>query len=400
MAKKIFAILIAFALCFSMALSASAYTQQYIYDPDSHLSQEEYDEFNGYGEKIEAVSGYAIIFCIISDNDGMTNAEFAEDAYYSFTDSDDAVVFVHNSEEKVYDWYIAGDEKGIFTDDALYAMKTAYDSDSSYYGGLMGFYAAAETFLDGTYSVSSPEEESFIYTPGFTPVERTLPLVVDNAELLSPEEENELLARCDTVLSEYQMEVAILTVNDLEGKTAQDYADDFYDYNGYGYGENDDGMLVLYKPGMEGERELHITTYGKGNSTFYAEIREEIYSEMKNYLIADDYYGAFNVYLEKAESQLKPGVDLMWLLIFVLVGAVVGLIITGSMISKNKTVVAQNNAKVYTRQGSMNVTAATDTFLYTFTDVRPKPQNNNGGSKSSTHTSSSGRSHGGTGGKF
>ena len=42
MTKKIFAILIAATVCLSMALSASAYTQQYVYDPDYHLTDDEH----------------------------------------------------------------------------------------------------------------------------------------------------------------------------------------------------------------------------------------------------------------------------------------------------------------------------------------------------------------------
>lgn len=406
MTKKIFAILVALIMCLSMAVSAFAFTEQYIDDPDSNLTYEELSELNSYAEKLEVFSGFAIIFCIISDNDGMTNIEYAEDVYYSFTDSEQAVIFVHNYSEKVYEWLIIGDDEDVFTDNAVNAMKTAYDMSDSYFSGLMGFYAAAETILEGepgeTFPMGyeAPEDEGIIYTPGFISVERTLPLVVDNADLLSSEEEAEFIERCETFISEYQMELAILTVDDLEGKTAQEYADDFYDYNGYGYGESDDGMLVLYKPGEEGERELHITTHGRGSEVFFAGIREGIYAEMKDYLIADNYYGAFDIYLDKAETQLKPGVPVIWLFVFMLIGATVGLIVTTSMTSKNKTVVAQNNAKVYTRQGSMNITGSSDTFLYSFVSVKPRPKVDNGGSVSSTHTSSSGRTHGGTGGKF
>ena len=101
MTKKIFAILVAATVCLSMALSASAYTSQYVYDPEYNLSDSELYELNNYAAGIENESGYALIFCIISDNGGMTNEEYAEEAYYSYTDSKDAVVFVHNETEKV-----------------------------------------------------------------------------------------------------------------------------------------------------------------------------------------------------------------------------------------------------------------------------------------------------------
>ena len=79
MTKKIFAILVAATVCLSMALSASAYTSQYVYDPEYNLSDNELYELNNYAAGIETQSGYALIFCIISDNGGMSNAEFAEE---------------------------------------------------------------------------------------------------------------------------------------------------------------------------------------------------------------------------------------------------------------------------------------------------------------------------------
>jgi len=403
MTKKIFAILIAVILCLSMALSASAYTSQYIYDPENNLSDSERYELNNYAAGIESKSGYALIFCIISDNGGMSNEGYAEEAYYSYTDSKNAVVFVHNETEEVYNYYIAGDEKGIFSEAVIDAMKTAYDTNKSYYGGIMGFYAAAENALEAPAYNTAPIGGNAVTNASdpditeFEKVERTLPLVVDQANIIPDDIENALIERCDTIAEEYKMEVAIVTVSDLGGLTAQAYADDFYDFNGYGYGKNDDGILFVYKPGKEDEREYAFTTHGKGISVFFDGILEGMLEDMKNALIGENYESAFNVYLDRAEEQLKPGVSIICLFVLALVGAVVGLIITGSMTAKNKTVVAQNQAKVYTRQGSMNVTGAQDVFAYSFINTTPKATQNN---NSSTHTSSSGRTHGGTSGKF
>ena len=405
MTKKIFAILVAVIVCLSMALSASAYTSQYVYDPEYHLSDSELVDLNNYASSIEYQSGYALIFCIISDNGGMTNEEYAEEAYYSYTDSKDAVVFVHNETEKVYNYYIAGDEKGIFSEAVIDAMRVAYDTNESYYGGIMGFYAAAETALETpAYNTAPIGGNAVTNAPGsyvteFEKVERTLPLVVDQANIIPDDVEAALIARCDTIAEEYKMEVAIVTASDFGGLIAQAYADDFYDFNGYGYGENDDGILLVYKPGEEGEREIYITTHGDGSAVFFQGIREGVITDMKDYLIAEDYEKAFNIYLDRAEEQLKPGTPVIWLFVLALVGAVVGLLITGSMTAKNKSVVAQNQAKVYTRQGSMMVTGAQDVYAYSFVDTRPKQTSDNS-NDDSTHTSSSGRTHNGSGAKF
>lgn len=404
MTKKILAIFIAVMVSLSMALSASAYTSQYVYDPDFHLSDNELYELNNYAASIENISGYAVMFAITSQTE-MSNDEFAEMTFITNTDAENGICYLHNTEEQFYYYYIAGDDKNIFNDNILNAMKTAYDTNESYYGGLMGFYAAAETALEapvyetapigGNAATTAPDS----YVTEFEKVERTLPLVVDEANIIPDEVESALIERCDAMAEEYKMEVAIVTVNDFGGLIAQAYADDFYDFNGYGYGENDDGMLVVYKPGEEGEREIYITTHGNGSSVFFQGIREGIITDMKDYLIAEDYEKAFNTYLDRAEEQLKPGTPVIWLFVLAAVGAVVGLLITGSMTSKNKSVVAQNHAKVYTRQGSMVVTGAQDVYAYSFVDTKPK-QTSDSSDDDSTHTSSSGRTHSGSGAKF
>ena len=147
MTKKIFAILIAATVCLSMALSASAYTSQYVYDPDYNLTDSEIAELHGYAESVEEDYGYSVIFCIVSDCGEMTCAEYAEDACISFTDAENAIVFVHNTDEGVYDYYLEGDAAAL--DEALIdIMWNAYDADDSYFGGLSSFYATAAEVIE------------------------------------------------------------------------------------------------------------------------------------------------------------------------------------------------------------------------------------------------------------
>ncbi len=240
----------------------------------------------------------------------------------------------------------------------------------------------------------------FVSASAFTRVERTLPLVVDEADLLFEDEETALLAKCEEFTTKHEMEIAVVTLNSLQGMTAEAYADDFYDYNGYGYGENDDGILVLYVDGAEGKRDLHITTHGKGESEFPDTVREEMYVIMKDLIIAEDYNGAFDAFVQKAEEAMKPYVSPMVLFVCVLFGVVGGLIVTAHMTSKNYTVY-QRDASRYERSGSLELMNHRDRLVNTNIQRIPKAtSNNNGGLRSSTHRSSSGRSHGGTGGRF
>ena len=66
------------------------------------------------------------------------------------------------------------------------------------------------------------------------PQDRQLPRLVDDADLLTDSEEQELNTELDEISEKQQCDVVVVTKNSLDGKSAQDYADDFFDYNGYG----------------------------------------------------------------------------------------------------------------------------------------------------------------------
>ncbi len=77
------------------------------------------------------------------------------------------------------------------------------------------------------------------------PEERQKPLLVDDADILSDSEESKLLEKLTNISHDIDCEIAVVTVNSLEGKTAEAFADDYYDYNGYGAGAGDDGAILV-----------------------------------------------------------------------------------------------------------------------------------------------------------
>ena len=90
--------------------------------------------------------------------------------------------------------------------------------------------------------------------------ERILPRLVDGAGLLSQDQADDLLSKLDQVSEGQNFDIAIITVDALEeGYTSIEYADDIYDYNGFGMGEDYDGILFLIS--ME-ERDWAISTHG------------------------------------------------------------------------------------------------------------------------------------------
>lgn len=60
--------------------------------------------------------------------------------------------------------------------------------------------------------------------------------LVDEADLLSDAEEKDLLSKLDEISERQKCDLVIVTVKDLGGKTPEAFADDYFDYNGYGQG--------------------------------------------------------------------------------------------------------------------------------------------------------------------
>ena len=73
----------------------------------------------------------------------------------------------------------------------------------------------------------------------------SMPRLVDGADLLTDSEEITLLSMLGEISERQMLDVVIVTTNTLEGKSPMAYADDFYDYNGYGFGASYDGVLLL-----------------------------------------------------------------------------------------------------------------------------------------------------------
>ena len=404
MKKRIISIAIAFIMLFSFAFAASA-NSDHIFDMGNHLTESEMSELEVYAQTIENNYGYCVMFGIIDSLDRdlyETTYDYAEYVYSSVGDRDNGIVIVDNLSDNVYSIYMTEGAEDLFSakEDAIW---DAYDACDTYYDGIVAYYNAVKSVLDADAPVVNAPAETTApaiteTTTEFVQVERTLPLVVDNADLLTDAEEKEFVDKFNTFTEEYEMEIAFVTVTSLDDKTAQEYADDFYDANGYGYGENDDGFLLLYLPGEDGQRELYLTTHGDAIYKMSDDMINTMLLEMKDDIISGNYSAALDKYIAKATEYVKPGVHFIWLFVFILVGCVIALFVLNGMAAANKSVIRQADAKVYVRGGSLVLMNSNEVFKGTYVNKEEKVQENS--SNTSTHTSSSGRTHGGGGIKF
>lgn len=255
------------------------------------------------------------------------------------------------------------------------------------------------------------------------PEERMLPRLVDDADLLTDSEEEEIGALLDEISERQQFDVAVVTVYSLEGKTPEAYADDFYDYNGYGYGTSRDGALLLIS--ME-ERDWHITTTGYGITAITDAGLEYMADRFVPYMSDGEYadaFAEFAVLCDDFVEQARKGGDdgsggsssaydvgnmpkesfpfIRNLLCSLAAGLIAGGCGVAAFAAQMKSVKKQSAAGNYIRRGSMKVHQSRERYLYSNVTktARPKQESSSSGG-SSTHISSSGSSHGGGGGKF
>lgn len=249
------------------------------------------------------------------------------------------------------------------------------------------------------------------------------PRLVDDADLLTAEEEANVEAMLDEISERQQFDVAVVTTDSLDGKSAQDFADDYYDYNGYGMGENYDGAMLVVSMS---EREWHITTCGYGMVAIPEYEIDSIADQFVSYLSYGEYEAAFLTFAEccdeyvsyaneedivydPSDYEASMEVDtrgnirqtLATLFGALVAGFLLAFLPMSVMKKEMKTVNWKAEARDYMVPGSRHLSVNRDRFLYHTVNRTPKPKDtshHSGGGGG--HISSSGRSHGGGGGRF
>lgn len=200
-----------------------------------------------------------------------------------------------------------------------------------------------------------------------------------------------------------------------------EYADDFFDYNGYGFGPDHDGILLLVSMA---QRDWWISTTGYGITAFTDAGLDYISDRVVPKLSDAQYAKAFEIFAEKCDqfiTQARTGEpydrnnmpkDPFRFGLCLMISAAIGLFSAGCVIwwlqSELHSVHAQLGARNYSLSNVPSLTVNQETYLYSTMSKRPRikleegPSVREGGFSvgSSTHLSSFGRSHGGRGGKF
>ena len=134
--------------------------------------------------------------------------------------------------------------------------------------------------------------------------------VTDDAGILTPEEENSIFLLAKEVEQKTSVEIAIVTVNSLEGLNIEQYAVEIFEKNGIGKEDVDNGLLILIVPS---ERKYRIEVgYGLEGVLPDIKAREIGVNTLEPYFKNEKYgegiYEAIKVikgYIEQDESVIS-----------------------------------------------------------------------------------------------
>ena len=249
-----------------------------------------------------------------------------------------------------------------------------------------------------------------------------LPRVVDYADVLTAQEEEYLEQLALGFAENYDVDFVIYIDSSSHGKSDEAGAEDFYDENGYGVG-NDFSGSICYICLEPGNSFVYTSACGKSINYFDYNNINIIDDATVGYYANGDFYQGLVVYADHVNELYKSGslyeetdssiLDMLPSagIVSVILGLGVGFISRSKALRSMHTVANANKAEAYKVPGSFNLSRSENIFLtMTVTRVPKADANHNqphangmhsgGSSFSGPHMSSGGHMHSGGGRHF
>jgi len=232
--------------------------------------------------------------------------------------------------------------------------------------------------------------------------------VIDDANLFTEEDVSRITKVIDTIEARAQVDIVVLTTRDTpvdktyDMRHARDFADDYFDYNGYGAGPERSGMLFLVD--MH-NRIMWLSTSGSMIRDVDDEDVDAILDAAYNAVHSGNYADGVVAAMKRTARCLYNWISAVDLLIAAAGGAAVAAVIILS-VKGSYSLRGSTYAYDLQRNGSFAMTRDDENYLHqTVTRVARSTGSSGGGrsggrSGGSFHSSSSGRSHGGGGRRF
>lgn len=406
--KRIISFIAALLMCVLLCVPAFAEEKVYFFDETGvSVKEQDADIVNTAASDISSKYN-AEIYYVITDNLGQcaTISLYARDFFEkNVKETDEGACFVYYIREDETFLYCTNGVEKLLTEDDKNSITATFGQSNSYFKAAMNYYTVFGSVFEsgGELPELTASENTETTVPQEIPEDRLLPFVVDNAGLLSAVERQTLNKKLEEYSERCQCDIAIITVPSTEGKDVELFTVDFYDYNGYGYGSGDDGLMLLLS--ME-DRDWCVSRHGKSEKIFTQSVVDEMIGNVSGYLSDDEYYTAFNkfaddyVYRYEHAGKISP----IWIPIDLGLGFVIAYFSMKAKTANLKSVTSKRNASDYIYHDSLHMIANSDNFLYNNVVRTPRPKepvsNGRGGGGGGGFVGSSGHSHSVSSGKF
>lgn len=218
--------------------------------------------------------------------------------------------------------------------------------------------------------------------------------VYDNAGLLTSDEIESLEAAALELGVKYNTDIYIITDEDSDGKSREEYMEDFADAKAV------ENSTIIFVNMESGNRGFEIQGYGKDEFIITGSRIEDIIEVIKPLLSNGDFYSAFGTFLSEIEYYYEKGPQRSifsepWLQL--IISLAIGGVVVGAMAFNSGGRITVNE-RTYLDASHSRIVARRDDYIRTATTKTRRPQNNNrsGGGG----ISSGGRSHSGGGSSF
>ena len=363
MIKKILSLIIAVLICTLSAFCVFASDTNFVVDEFEVLYEDEIEMLNAEALAVFNNTGFGVFFVYTYD-------EVDDDLVDYYTNGYDNFVIMFETED-AYKIRIGGTAKDHIDDEEADALLDIYADADTYRSGVSEFFSETAKLLPekGTTDAPAPSGNR----------------LYDGADILTDAEETDLISKLNRISGEFNVDIAIATVDGIGDMTIDEYIRYYYDNSELGQGDDRDGVLFLID--MD-SRKFGILSNGEelGAAAITSDVTEDIKDRVSSDLSDADYVAAFNTYIDECEYQIngfingfpfKTGRNLI---ISLVIGLIVALVVTGVMKGKLKTVRKQDAAANYVKAGSLAISESRDTFLYSRVTRREKESKSSGGS--------------------
>ncbi|MBQ7118914.1 MAG: TPM domain-containing protein [Oscillospiraceae bacterium] len=213
------------------------------------------------------------------------------------------------------------------------------------------------------------------------------PLISDEAGHLTSSEETKLQEKLQGIYDTYGVYAIVFTEEEMSGISAEDSAEDFYNY--FFSGKD---CIILYI--ADYDREYALSAFGKkGKDAFSDDELADVEDAILPHLKKDNFSDAIFAFTDEAENILdvytngSTGYKIAVISIAIILPFIIALIAMLVQLSKMKTAVKQHYATNYIRPGSMNISRSLNLFLYSVITKKPRPKPSNSSSGSSNSRS-------------